>query len=98
MASVSNPDYEAGKLALNEKDYATAIAHFQGICEVELDENLIALAQQGLILAYCESGEPQKAINLCHGLTEIRDPKISSWASRTLVDLNNRFSQAKAAN
>ncbi len=97
MASVSNPDYEEGKLALKEGDYAAAIAHFQGICEVELDENLIALAQQGLILAYCESGEPERAITLCHSLTEIPDPKISAWASRTLVDLNNRLSQAKAS-
>lgn len=87
MASVPNPSFEAGQAALKQGNYSVAIAHFQEVCETELDDSLIARASIGLVTAYRQSGDTQKAIALCQQLTQHLDPKVRQWAASTLTDL-----------
>jgi len=87
MVSVPNPSFEAGQAALKQGNYSVAIAHFQEVCETELDDSLIARASIGLITAYRQSGEAQKAIALCQQLTQHPDLKVRQWAVSTLTGL-----------
>ncbi|MBE9115520.1 M48 family metalloprotease [Lusitaniella coriacea LEGE 07157] len=92
MSSVPNPSFDAGEAALQAGDYDRAIAQFNGVCETELDENLVTRAQQALIVAYCRCGRAEDAIALCHDLVQISTGK--TWATKALEDLIQRYPEA----
>lgn len=87
MASVPNPSFEAGQAALKQGNYSVAIAYFEDVCETELDDSLISRASIGLVTAYRQSGDTQKAIALCQQLTQHPDSKVKQWAVSTLTNL-----------
>jgi len=87
MASIPDPSLDAGLAALNQGDYSVAIAHLEGVREVELDETIVSRASVGLVNAYRGIGEIESAIALCQQLTQDPDTKISDWAARTLPEL-----------
>ncbi|HBB30523.1 MAG TPA: Zn-dependent protease with chaperone function, partial [Cyanobacteria bacterium UBA9273] len=91
MASVPNPSLDAGMAALEQGDYSLAIAHLEGVCEIELDETLVSQAAMGLVTAYRNSGNATHAITLCQRLTEDPNPKIKEWAVNTLANLTAEF-------
>ncbi|MBC6479305.1 MAG: hypothetical protein GDA56_17585 [Hormoscilla sp. GM7CHS1pb] len=87
-----NPSLEAGLAALKQSDYQNAIAHLVAFCELELDEcdRNITKAQTGLVLAYRDTGQPEKAIALCQALSQSSNGKVKNWADKTLADLSAR--------
>lgn len=87
MASIPNPSLDAGQNALNQGDYSAAIAHFEGVCELELDESLVTRAAMGLVTAYQGIGNAQRAIAICQRLTQHPDPEVREWAASNLTDL-----------
>lgn len=91
MANISEPSYDAGEAALRAGNYREAIAQFESLCEVELDENIVSRSQQALVVAYCKCDRPQDAIALCHQLLNVPD---NNWAANTLEDLLARYPDA----
>lgn len=88
MASIpDNPSLEAGLAALKQSDYQKAIAHLEAVCELELDDLNITKAQTGLVLAYRDTGQPEKAIALCRLLSQSSNAKVKNWAVKTRADL-----------
>ncbi|MGK7901919.1 MAG: M48 family metalloprotease [Hormoscilla sp.] len=91
MTSIpDNPSLEAGLAALKQSDYQKAIAHLEAVCELELDDRNITKAQTGLVLAYRDTGQPEKAIALCQALSQSSKGKVKNWAVKTLADLSAR--------
>jgi len=88
MNTVPNPSLDTGLAALKQGNYSVAIAHLKTVRETELDESLVTRASQGLVIAYCKSGDTDQAITLCQELTHHPNPKIREWANTTLTDLN----------
>jgi Zn-dependent protease with chaperone function len=91
MTSVPNPSLDAGQRALNQGNYAVAIAHLESVCETELDDSIVTRASQQLVTAYRRVGNSEKAIALCQSLSQHPDPKVSEWATRTLADLSAEY-------
>src|SRR5919202_1180060 len=87
MASVPNPSLDDGQRALEQGNYSVAIANFEGVCEMELDDSLITRAAIGLVKAYRATGDTQKAIAICQNLTQHPDPKVRKWATSTLAEM-----------
>ncbi len=87
MASIPNPSLDAGQQALNQGDYSVAIAHFEGVCELELDESLVTRAAMGLVTAYQGMGDGKRAIAICQRLTQHPDSQVREWATSNLTDL-----------
>ena len=94
MASIPDPSLEMGEAALNQGDYTTAIAHLEGVCEIELDEKVISRAQQALVVAYTKSNKIREAIALCQSLKD--SPLDKAWAAKTFTDLVKRYPEALA--
>ena len=90
MASVPDPTLEAGLAALKKEDYPTAIAHLEGVCEIELSENVILKAQMGLVVAYDRTGNLQKAIALTNDLSRSKEPQVKEWAVRKLAEFSEQ--------
>lgn len=93
MTSVPHPSFAAGEAAFRAGDYEEAIAHFEGVCAVEIDTNLVSRAQQALVVAYCECDRAEDAIALCHRLVQDPTPE-TAWATQTLADLIQRYPEA----
>lgn len=91
MTKIPEPSYETGEAALRAGNYEEAIAQFESICEVELDENIVSRSQQALVVAYCKCDRPGDAIALCHRLLAIQE---NTWAAKTLEDLIKRYPDA----
>ncbi|MCP2727226.1 M48 family metalloprotease [Limnofasciculus baicalensis] len=91
MNSIPNPSLDIGMTALQQGDYALAIAHLSGVCELELDESLISRAAVGLVTAYQRVGDGRKAIAICQILTDDPNPEVRSWATNTLTQLTTQF-------
>ncbi|MBE9128174.1 MULTISPECIES: zinc metalloprotease HtpX [unclassified Coleofasciculus] len=87
MASVPNPSLDIGLDALKQGNYTEAIAHLEGVREVELDESIVSRAAIALVTAYRRGGNVQQAIALCQQLTEDANPKVKKWADNTLAKL-----------
>jgi len=82
------PSLSAGEAAFQAGDYETAIAHFEGVCEVELDEAIRRRAQQALVVAYYRGDRPNDALKLCQELAQL--PDEHPWAAKALADLTAR--------
>jgi len=91
MTSIpDNPSLEAGLAALKQSDYQNAIAHLAAVSELELDDKTLTKAQTGLVLAYRDTGQPEKAIALCQLLRQSSNRKVKNWAVKTIADLSDR--------
>ncbi|WP_204105470.1 MULTISPECIES: M48 family metalloprotease [Spirulina sp. CCY15215] len=86
---ISEPSFPAGQEALSQGDYETAIAHFQGLCEVELDPQILTSARQSLVLALWKGDRQQDAIAFCRDLAQ--DLEENPWAAKTYKDLVLRY-------
>ena len=86
----SNPSLQAGKAALEQGNYPQAIALLQFICTVELDENIVAQAQNLLILAYEGAGDTTAATKLRQSLnTNLQTINLQTPDNTTLESANN---------
>ncbi len=91
MTSIGEPSLAVGEAALNEGDYNRAIAHLEGVCEIEIDEEIVSRAQKALVVAYSKGGKLKEAIALCESLCQL--PQEQVWASKALSDLQRRYSK-----
>ncbi|MBI4780148.1 MAG: M48 family metalloprotease [Oscillatoriophycideae cyanobacterium NC_groundwater_1537_Pr4_S-0.65um_50_18] len=101
----SSQRLSAGLAALKQKDYATAIAHLESIEPSALDtaqdktaqdkttqdtDVIQAKAQAGLVKAYAQSGQVNRAIALCQTLAQSTNAQVRDWATQTLSELSRR--------
>jgi Zn-dependent protease with chaperone function len=73
---------QQGFAALQQKDYAGAIAHLEAL-SLDSQDPWVAKAQMGLVVAYGKLGQAQKAATLCRALCEHADPQVRHWAEQT---------------
>ncbi|GGA05719.1 tetratricopeptide repeat protein [Okeania sp. KiyG1] len=84
------PSLKAGLLALKQKNYPQAIAHLEIISQQEpLKQKL--KAKMGLIVAYEQTKQIEKAITLCRNLTKISNDEIQTFAHRHLKELLKQY-------
>ncbi|MFB2892449.1 M48 family metalloprotease [Aerosakkonemataceae cyanobacterium BLCC-F50] len=93
MASVPESPLEAGLTALKQKDYLSAIAHLESVCQNELNEIILLKAQMGLVAAYEGVNEVEKAFNLTQQLSESTNSKVQEWAVKMLDYLQENYPQ-----
>ena len=88
------PSLKAGLLALKQKKYPQAIAHLEIISQQEpLKQKL--KAKMGLIVAYEQTKQIDKAITLCRHLTKISNDEIQTFANRHLKELLKQYPSKK---
>jgi len=87
MTSFQN--LSAGLAALKQQDYAAAIAHLESV-DPSAPHHVQEKAQAGLIKAYSQTGQVNRAIGLCQTLTQSANPQARAWASQTLSNLSQR--------
>lgn len=80
---------ELGLAAIKQKQYQQAIALLAPIAESQPSTKAALKAQIGLIKAYVGSGQSDRAISLCQTLTNSPHPKIRTWVSKTLNQIQN---------
>ncbi|MGI0493430.1 M48 family metalloprotease [Alkalinema pantanalense CENA528] len=83
---------EAGFSALKEKNYPQAIAFLEQVIQAPDSQTQPALpecikAQMGLVTAYSQMGDPERAIGLAQRLLQQDNPKVQQWAERQLMEL-----------
>ncbi|NES98287.1 MAG: tetratricopeptide repeat protein, partial [Desertifilum sp. SIO1I2] len=80
MASTpENSELSSGLAALKQKDYQSAIAHLEQVCQLELDLSRVERAQIGLVTAYAQVGDREKAIAIAQTLIHSRNPRSATW-------------------
>ncbi|MCL2924736.1 MAG: M48 family metalloprotease, partial [Trichodesmium sp. MAG_R04] len=84
------PSLKTGLLALKQKDYPQAIAHLEIIAQQESIKQKLK-AQMGLVIAYENTKQVDRAISLCRNLTQSSDSEIKSLANRHLKKLLKRY-------
>ena len=84
------PSLKTGLLALKQKDYPQAIAHLEIIAQQESIKQKLK-AQMGLVIAYENTKQVDRAISLCRNLTKISDTEIKSFAHRHLKELLKQY-------
>lgn len=77
----------SAKKALAAREYESAIAQFEKICQNSHDQTLISTAKKGLVSAYIKSGKAEKAIQLCEEIQETDDVSNQVWATRQLKEI-----------
>ncbi len=87
----SSQKLSAGLAALKQKNYATAIAHLE-LVDPSAPHAVYEKAQAGLIKAYAQTGQVNRAIVLCQTLAQSSSPQARDWASQTLSDLSQQYS------
>ncbi|MFB2939101.1 M48 family metalloprotease [Aerosakkonemataceae cyanobacterium BLCC-F154] len=93
MAFVPESTLEAGLAALKQKDYLSAIAHLENVCQIELSEPILIKAKMGLVAAYQGVNEIEKAINLTQELSENTNSKVKEWAVNKLDYFTKNYPQ-----
>ncbi len=83
-----NPNLTAGLVALQQQDYHKAITEFDRVYQLELDPSLRLRAQIGLAIAYHQTEQIDKAMEICQKLSKNPNRQIRSWAARHLVLLS----------
>jgi len=91
MASVPESPLEAGLTALKQKDYLSAIAHLETVCQNELSESILIKAKMGLVAAYQGINDVEKSIDLTRELTESSNSQVQEWATAKLDYFNKNF-------
>jgi Zn-dependent protease with chaperone function len=93
MAFIPESPLEAGLAALKQKDYLSAIAHLESVCQNELSETILIKAKMGLVAAYEANGDVVKAINLTQELSESTNSKVQEWAGNKLDYFTKNYPQ-----
>ncbi len=83
-----------GLASLKRKQYDTAIAQLQKVCQISKSPKNICQAQMGLVNAYANCRRPREAISLSRQLCQTPNPKVQQWAQQTLEVLLKRFPDA----
>jgi Zn-dependent protease with chaperone function len=93
--SDENVEYslEVGLVALKRKDYQTAIAHLEAVCQTASDRQFLAKAQMGLVKAYDRTGNLEAAIALCQSLQSSSSQQVRDWATQSLENLTRHHSR-----
>lgn len=78
----------SGLAALKQGKYQYAIAQLEQVRQLELDQTLVERAIRGLIVAYSQVGDIEKAIADCQILTHSSNPQNQEWANQTLAKLS----------
>lgn len=81
---------QLGLSALKRQDYAEAIAILESVQQSTPNAPTRARAEMGLVEAYAQTGEWERASALCQLLSSHASLQVQGWASRTLVELNER--------
>ena len=90
MASIpEKASLEAGLTALERGDYREAITQFESVCTLKLNETFVERAQIGLVKAYSQIGEIEKAIALGETLSQSPNLQTKNWADKTLAKLRD---------
>jgi Zn-dependent protease with chaperone function len=79
---------QLGLAALKRQDYAEAIAILESVQQSTTSAPTRARAEMGLIKAYAQTGDRERASALCQSLCSHASLQVQSWAKRTLVELN----------
>jgi Zn-dependent protease with chaperone function len=87
---------DVGLTALKRKDYQTAIAHLEAVCQAAADRQVLAKAQMGLVRAYDRTGNLEAAIALCQSLQSSSSQQVRDWATQTLEDFAHRHLNTEA--
>jgi Zn-dependent protease with chaperone function len=96
MSSPSpNTNLETGLAAISQKQYTKAIAILEPIAAAYPQRSRGIRASMGLVVAYEQTGEVQKAITLCRQLTQSSQDKVKNWADRRLQTLEKRYPTAE---
>ncbi|MGB3533040.1 MAG: zinc metalloprotease HtpX [Microcoleaceae cyanobacterium] len=96
MASPTNhTDLEIGLTAIAQKQYTKAIAYLEPIARAHLKTSHRMRAKMGLVVAYEQTAEIQKAIALCDGLTQSSQAKVKHWAQHRRATLQKRYPEAE---
>ncbi|MGA9382665.1 MAG: M48 family metalloprotease [Phormidium sp.] len=98
MASVPESPLEAGLTALKQKDYLSAIAHLESVCQNELSETTLIKAKMGLVVAYEGINDLEKAINLTQELSESTNSQVQTWAVGKLDYFQKNYPQQTKPN
>lgn len=86
-----NRNLVAGLAALKAKDYEEAIFQFEIVCEIELDQTTIELAQMNLVAAYEQTNQIEKALETCQTLTDSKNSLHKKWANSQMPHLAQRY-------
>lgn len=101
---------QKGQIALNAEKYTEAIKFLEACCAklsepqtrsaAELSQTYLK-AQMGLVKAYHQTQQSEKAIALCHELAQNPNPKLQAWANQALqtctIQLQKELLSAEAA-
>ncbi|MBW4515348.1 MAG: M48 family metalloprotease [Timaviella obliquedivisa GSE-PSE-MK23-08B] len=85
---------QLGLAALKRQDYTEAIATLESVQQSTPNAPTRARAEMGLVKAYAQMGDRERAIALCQLLCGHANLQVQSWAKQTLAGLNERSSSA----
>ncbi|HEY9736897.1 MAG TPA: M48 family metalloprotease, partial [Trichocoleus sp.] len=87
---------QRGSQAVQQQDYAGAIAAFEALRHPQVPASYQVKAQIGLIRVYTRLGDGAAAATLCRPLTNHPNPQVKSWAQSTLSTLTRNSTPATA--
>lgn len=92
MTDMNEPSssLQLGLAALKRQEYAAAIAMLESVQQSTPNAPSRARAEMGLVKAYDQTGDRERAIALCQLLCSHANLQIQSWAKQTLIGLNER--------
>jgi len=92
MGDMNEPSssLQLGLAALKRQDYAEAIALLESVQQSTPNAPTRARAEMGLVKAYAQTGEQERASILCLSLCSHANSQVQGWANQTLADLNQR--------
>lgn len=76
-----------GLQAIKQRDYETAIAQLEIVCQSATDEGTLVKAQMGLVVAYARRGDRRMAIALCKPLCTHSSEQVKVWAKQMMGNL-----------
>jgi len=82
---------DAGLKALEQGDYAGAIAHLEATNQESSDTTACLRARMGLVTAYERSRQTSKAIEICQELCHSTNPKVQDWAKHALTGFATHY-------
>lgn len=86
-------DTEVGLTALKQGDYPRAIALLE-TTTLPANHPLNIKAKMGLVVAYTKNGDLQQAVTICRSLVDHQSAQVREWATRTLENLEKRFTNS----
>ncbi len=91
MGDMNEPSsLQLGLAALKRGDYVEAIAILESVQQSTSNAPTRARAEMGLVKAYAQTGDRQRASTLCQSLCNHASSQVQSWANRTIAELNGR--------